>query len=184
VLLGIARLARFDSSGLALFTGSVPAFLSSLAPLVAFPLVGSVLWFLSGGGTESVAELLATLCALLTPAVLSHLFAASWQREAAWLRYAVAFNWCQWVLPIAAVLLLLVLAGLMTIGLPSQAAGTVAVIGLVLYALSLHWFLARHGLRLSRLRAAVLVIGVNLGTAIVILVPRLLALIVSGSQDL
>jgi hypothetical protein len=182
VLLGIVRLARFDPSGFDQFTDSVPAFLSSLAPLVAFPLVGSVLWLLTGGGTDSVAELLATLCALLAPAVLSHLFATAWQREAAWLRYAVAFNWCQWALPIAAVLLLLMLAGLMTIGLPSQAAGTVAVIGLVLYALSLNWFLARHGLRLSRLRAAVLVIGVNLGTAAVILVPRLLAMLVSGSQ--
>jgi hypothetical protein len=184
VLLGILRLARFDPSGLAQFTSSRPAFLSSLAPLLAFPLVGGLLWFLTGGGAEAVTELLATLCALLAPAVLSHLFAAAWQREADWLRYGVAFNWCQWAIPFAAALLLLVLAGLMTIGLPAQYAGTVAVIGLVLYALSLHWFLACHGLRLSGLRAAVLVIGVNLGTAALILVPRLLAFAVGGLQDL
>jgi hypothetical protein len=47
----------------------------------------------------------------------------------------------------------------------------------VTYGLWLHWFLARHGLGLSRLRAAVMVFGVNIVTVLIVLGPRLLALI-------
>ncbi len=50
------------------------------------------------------------------------------------------------------------------------------MLGLGGYALWLHWFLARHGLALSRFRAALLVVVVNLGTALLVLAPRLLAL--------
>jgi hypothetical protein len=42
------------------------------------------------------------------------------------------------------------------------------------YALWLHWFLARHGLALSGRRAALLVLGVNLGTALMVFGPRFL----------
>ena len=38
------------------------------------------------------------------------------------------------------------------------------LVGLVGYGLWLHWFLARHGLGLSGLRAVVMVLGVNLAT--------------------
>ena len=39
----------------------------------------------------------------------------------AWPRFAVAFNWCQWAIPVLAVVLLLVLAGvLMAARLPND----------------------------------------------------------------
>jgi hypothetical protein len=183
IVRGILRLARFNRGGFAMFDGSVSAFLSSLAPLVAFPLVGGGLWLLQGGGTDALTELFATLSVLLAPAVLSHAFARFWRREPAWLRYAVAFNWCQWAIPLAAVPLMFVLAALMAVGLTEDAAATVAVLGLLVYGLSLHWFLARHGLQLSVVRATVLVIGVNLGTTILVMTPRLLALALGGPQD-
>ena len=59
-------------------------------------------------------------------------------------------------------------------GLSEHAATGLLVLGLGGYGLWLHWFLARHGLELSRLRAALLVMGVNLGTACLVLLPRLL----------
>jgi len=59
-------------------------------------------------------------------------------------------------------------------GLPHDIAGDLFAGGVVGYALWLHWFLARHGLALSRLRAALLVAGVNLGTGMLVMLPRLL----------
>ena len=43
VLIGILRIARGRADGIACFGSSPQAFLSSLAPLLAFPLVGAVL---------------------------------------------------------------------------------------------------------------------------------------------
>lgn len=182
IVLGVLRLARFDARGLAQFGDSVPAFLSSLAPLVAFPLVGALLMGLNGQGLAAADELLATLCALLAPPVLSEALAAAWHREAAWLRYATAYNWCQWVIPMVAVLLLLVLGLLTRLGLPDRVAVLAMVFGLLAYALALHWFLARRALGLSAVKATLLVIGVTLGTVILVLGPRLLAL-AAGPQE-
>ena len=124
-----------------------------------------------------LADLLATLCALLAPPVLSFELARLWGRQNAWLRFATAFNWCQWVIPVIGTLLLVVLGTLAALGLPRTVASAALVLGLVSYGLWLHWFLARHGLGLSRVRAALLVLGVNFGTVLLVLGPRLLALI-------
>ena len=176
VLLGILRLARFDAGGLAQFGTTTQAFLASLAPLIAFPLVGAALMLLHGDGLDALAEFLATLCSLLAPPVLSHLLAAAWRREGDWLRYATAFNWCQWVIPMAAAVLLLSAGIMIWAGLPNRIAAFMALAGLILYALVLHWFIARVGLRLSKLRAVLLVLGVNLGTGALVLLPVLLTL--------
>ena len=178
MFLGVASLARFDAKGLAAIPGNRDAFLASIAPLVAFTLVGAGLMLVDNGGLPAIEELAVTLCALLTPAVLSHLFAQIWRREENWLRYATAFNWCQWAIPVVACALLLVLGLCIAAGLPNQIAGAVVVGGLILYALALHWFLARHGLRLSVLRAVLVVVGTNLGTALVVLLPRMVVVMV------
>jgi hypothetical protein len=121
-----------------------------------------------------LALLLPPLCALLAPPILSYEFARLWKREDAWLRYAVALNWCQLILPFVAIALLLVLSVLGAVGLPPEAANVLLALSLGGYELWLHWFLARHGLRLSGGRAALLVFGVNLGTALIVFGPRLL----------
>ncbi|MBV9783587.1 MAG: hypothetical protein JO264_07175 [Acidisphaera sp.] len=176
VLLGILRLARFDAGGLAQFGDTRAAFLGSLAPWIAFPLVGCTLMLLDGEGLHALADFFAILCALLVPAVLSHALAVAWDREADWLRYATAFNWTQWAVPIIAAALLLVLLALVRLGMPNGVAALLDVVGLVGYGLGLHWFVARHGLRLSVLRAGVLAVGINLGTAALLVgLPRLLA---------
>jgi hypothetical protein len=166
IVVGIMRLARGRADGLELFDATREAFLISLAPLVAFPMA---LMLLGGGGSNALSYLLATLCALLAPPVLSFELARLWGREAAWLRYATAYNWCRWVPMFASLLLLLfgILVGL--------------VLGLVGYGLWLHWFVARHGLGLSGPRAVVMVLGVNLATGALVLGPRLLALAIGGA---
>ena len=175
IVLGVMRLARGRADGFLQFGATREAFLASLAPLVAFPLVGGVLLLLGGGGLTALADLLATICALVAPPVLTYEVARLWGRQAAWLRFATAFNWCQWAIPVLGSILLLLLGMMITLGLPRSLARMLVVFGLVAYGLWLHWFLARHGLGLSRLRAAILVVGVNFVTVIIVLGPSLLA---------
>jgi hypothetical protein len=181
ILLGIVRLARGRADGFRQFGGTRDAFLASLAPLVAFPLVGGVLMLLGGGGWIALAELLATLCALIAPPVLSFEAARFWGKAAAWPRFATAFNWCQWVIPFVGGLLLMAFGLLMTLGLPGPVARTIVLLALVSYGLWLHWFLARHGLGLSWLRAALLVLGVNFATVMIVVAPRMLAIAVGSA---
>jgi hypothetical protein len=176
ILRGIVLVARGRAAGIEQFAGTSQGFLASLAPLLAFPLVGTFMLLLSGEGAPAIADLLATIAVLLAPPVLSFELARLWGRQAEWLRFATAFNWCQWLLPVLATLLLTVFGALMQAGLSERAATVLLVLCLGGYGLWLHWFLARNALALSRFRAVLLVVGVNLGTALLVLVPQLLAL--------
>lgn len=176
VVVGMARIARGRRDGLAQFGDTAQAFLASLAPLIAFPLVGGGLALIGGRAELALTDLLATLCGLLAPAVLSYELARLWRRDALWLRFATAFNWCQWLLPLLGSVLMLLLGMAGAAGLPPRTAGVLLVLALGCYGLWLHWFLARNGLQISGLRAALLVLVVNFGTVLLVLGPRLLAL--------
>ncbi|MCL2429516.1 MAG: hypothetical protein FWD12_09815 [Alphaproteobacteria bacterium] len=183
ILLGVLLLARGRAEGFELFGNTTQAFLSSLAPLIAFPLVGGTLLLLGGGGLPALSDLFATFCALLAPPVISWELARLCGREGPWLRFATAFNWCQWAIPAVASILLVVLGALMAVGLPNRIAGALLLVGLLGYGLWLHWFLVRRGLSLSALRAALFVFAVNLGTGVLVVGPRLLSLIINPEQS-
>jgi hypothetical protein len=174
VLLGIVRLACGRADGLAQFGDTRQAFIASLLPLIAFPLLGEVLVAMHGGAA-SLIDLLATICALLAPPVLSFSFARRWGREALWPRFATAFNWCQWAIPAVAVLLLLGVSLLIALGVPNEAAGHLWILGLAGYGVWLHWFLARRALDLTIGRAVLLVVAVNAGTVAMVVGPILIA---------
>lgn len=176
IVLGMVRVALGRAEGIILFGDTPQAFLTSLAPLFAFPLVGGALVAAGGHPLAGMSDLLATTCALLAPPVLSYEIARHWQRDAHWLRYATAFNWCQWLLPLLGIMLMPLLGMAGSAGLSPRAIGMLMLVGMGGYGLWLHWFLARHALQLSRLRAVLLVIGVNLGTVVLVVGPRLLAL--------
>ena len=174
VWLGIARLARFRADGIDQFGHTPQAFLNSLAPLLAFPLVSGLRTMLGGNGHEAAVNVLVSLIAVVLPAVISYYFALAWGRDALWLRYAIAFNWCEAAVMLTAVLLLL-LPGVAMKSDRAAWTGVLAVVVLLLgYWLVLHGFLARHGLRISVLRAALLVFAVNLGTGSLVKGPWLL----------
>ena len=174
VLVGLWRVARGKPDGIAYFGGDAASFLSSLAPLLAFPLVGAVAGLFTEGPGQALTDLAMTLCALLTPAVVSYELARFWQRTDAWVRFATAFNWCEWILPVLACLILVPLSVAITLGMNEDAASLILLGCLGSYGLWLHWFLARNALSLSGLRAAVLVFVVNLATVAVVMGPRLL----------
>ena len=172
---GVARVALGRADGVERFGGTVQSFLASLAPLVAFPLAGALIELIHGGFVPALSLLLVTLVAQLAPLVLSHALAARWGREPLWLRYATAYNWCYWALPVIALAFVFVLGIATTGGLPEMLAARMVVIGLGAYSLWLHWFLARHALHLTRGKAALLVVLVNAGTLALAFAPALLA---------
>jgi hypothetical protein len=175
IIVGILRIACGRADGVSCFGSSPQSFLSSLAPLIAFPLVGAVLGMFSDGPRSALTGLAMTICALLTPAVVSYELARIWKRSDSWAQFATAFNWCEWILPVLACLVMVPLSLAISAGMSEATASIILVCCLGLYGLWVHWFLARKALALSGLRAVVLVFLVNLGTAVVVLGPRLLA---------
>ncbi|MBV9656162.1 MAG: hypothetical protein JOZ42_16525 [Acetobacteraceae bacterium] len=182
VLRGVALLGTGRPAGLRQFGGSSQSFLASLAPLIAFPAVFAVLEAAQGNNEAALRRLLGSACVLLSPPVLSHAVARFWGRDAAWLRFATAFNWCQWAIPAAASLLFLAIDAWMALGLPRDPAASFILYGLMAYALWLHWFLMRHGLQLSALRAAAGTAFVNLGTGLLFVGPGLIRLWLSEAE--
>jgi len=172
--LGILRVARGRRDGIACFGSSAQGFLSSLAPLVAFPLVGALLGAFTEGPRRALTGLAMTVCALLTPAVVSYELARLWKRSDAWIRFATAFNWCEWILPILACFVMVPLSVAISMGLNENVASLVLLGCLGGYGLWLHWFLARNALAVSRFRAGIMVLLVNLGTVMVVMGPGLL----------
>ena len=175
VLVGILRIARGRADGIACFGATAQSFLASLAPLIAFPLVGAGITAFTEGPRKALSGLAMTLCALLAPAVLSFELARLWRRSENWMRFATAFNWCEWTLPALACLVMVPLSVAVGAGLDEKAASLVLVGCLGLYGLWLHWFLARKALALSSFRAALMVGLVNVGTVAAVMGPHFLA---------
>ncbi len=165
VLRGLLLLARFDAAGFRHLGGEPQDVLASLAPLLAFPLVFALLAVLEGGDAHALAGLLAAIAALLLPLVASEALARWWRREPDWGRFAVAFNWSQWTMTLAAVAVFALAGLLAAAGLPRHAVGLGAMLSVLAYQLGLHWFLGRRGLHLSAGRAVVLVVVMDLLTA-------------------
>ena len=168
---GIARLASFNASGFAAVGNTSQAFLTSLAPLIAFLVVGTALKLLSGHWRLALADGLQTLCILLGQPVLSHALARHWQREPAWLRYAAAMNWCQLAIPVVAALFTMAIFLFGGASLPPRVLVWALVGAVFAYAAALNWFLAWRGLDLSAPRAVLFVLMVTAALALVLALP-------------
>lgn len=175
LVVGVARIATGRSDGLQHFGDTSQAFLSSLAPLLALPIAGAIIGIVAGDARQAALNLAMALVAMLTPAVVSYELARLWKRGDQWLRFATAFNWCEWILPVVACLLIVPVSGAVGLGFSPDIAAMAMLLCLAAYGLWLHWFLARKALSLTVGRAAVLVLVVNLVTATAVTVPMLLA---------
>lgn len=169
-LTGVALLARGRADGMDHFLATPSAFLRSLLPLV----VVSLLMPGTGDLHDVLTGRASAICALMAQPVLSHAAARFWGREAGWLRYAVAGNWCQWLLPALFAVLLVMADMTLQAGLSSARLIRLMLLALGAYGLWLQWFLARVGLGLGGWRAVALVVWVTLGTAMLALGPELL----------
>lgn len=173
ILPGIAKLARGNAKGADEFSNTPESFAASLAPLIAFPLVGAVITALSGDWKMAMLGFLSRLCAVLVLPVLTYEFAKIFGRKGQWLRTATALNWCYWlVLP--AVLVAAILATVaIQFGLPMQRM-ELGMFGLVgLYLLWNRWFVLKSGLQINGWRAALILLVIIVLTAIFSFLPLL-----------
>ena len=173
-VLGVVRTAVGRTDGLAQFGNTVPSFLNSLAPLLAFPLAGAVIEAYRQDWVSAVSLLLLTVVAQLAPPVLSQLVAARWKIEDRWLHYATAYNWCYWAVPLAGALFTVAFALAVGAGLPSNLAAQGVLLCLGVYGFWLNWFVARQALGLGGGKAALFVVLVNAGTAVLVIGPAFL----------
>ncbi|WP_158742483.1 hypothetical protein [Acidisphaera sp. L21] len=180
VVIGILLVARGRADGLRLFGDTSQSVLSGLAPLGAFLLVG-VVAALVGHDRETLTDLLSVSIGFLGPLVLSFEVARRWNRAAQWRRFATAFCWCQWAAPLALAVVLILMAIMMTVGIQPEIAAGVGVALMFAYAVWLNWFLARHALELTPLRAVALVVIVNFLTIMLILVPQVVSQMANGA---
>ncbi len=183
VLHGVLQLALLRAEGFGRFGNSRHAFLSSLMPLLAFPVGGALFDLLTGGGIDDLSDLLGSVVALLAPPVLSEAMARRFGRQREWLRYATAFNWTRWVMLLALAAAVVLMVMLASLGLDGRTAVVTGLLALAGYAVVLDWFMASAGLRLVWWRAAELVIVVNSGAALLFIVPRVLAWLTQGAPE-
>ncbi len=182
-LLGVARLARGRPEGMAQFGDTPQAFLSSLAPLIALSLVGSALMTQRFEPVIALTLFLMALILQLGQHVVSHAIAVRWNREEDWLRYAVATNWCQLLAPVVGIVMLFGVQIVVGLGAPAMGAIKAGFVMLAVYLVWLQWLVARHGLDLSRGRAAGMVALVTTVTYAMVTVPSLLAALMENGSD-
>jgi hypothetical protein len=149
ILRGLFMLARGRVTGVLEFANSDEALFASLAPLIAFPLVGAGIKVLYGQPVEAAAWFLARLCAVLALPVMIREIARAAGQEASWLRTATALNWSFWmVLP---VLLVAAIIGavLEEAGVNGVDAEFAALGAMLAWLLWYQWFIIRAGLKLG-----------------------------------
>ena len=137
--------------------------------LVACSLLAVQIGFLGG-----LQLLVVFVVALLGPLVVGEAVAERMGRGEYWLRYAVAFNWCQWAIPGVGVLAVMGAGVLAVGGAPEWFVRQVLRVVILGYVLSLYLFLARHGLGLGWGPAVVFVVAMHLGGGLLLVVPELL----------
>jgi hypothetical protein len=175
VVRGVLLLARGKAAGIAQFGDSTDSFTASLAPLIAFPLVGTVLNIINGAPAAAIIGFLSRLCAVLAVAVITYEFARITGRLSLWLRTVTALNWSFWLF-----IPLLGFAGLtgavmVSAGLPLTTAEGILVGLIATYLLWYHWFTVRAGLNLTIVQAIALVILTNAAIALLTSAPTLIA---------
>ncbi len=155
---GLLLLARGRSDGIKEFGNTGDAVAASLAPLIAFPLVGAGWTALNGDVKFAALGFFSRLCGVLALPLITYEFARLSRRGADWLRTVAALNWSFWMLLPA--LLAAAALGAMAVaaGVPQTTAEQSALTLLILYILWYQWFIIRVGLRLGVVGAVLLVV--------------------------
>ncbi len=175
ILRGLWRLATGRKSGIEDFGSTTNAFTASIAPLIAFPIVGDALLAMDGHWQLAATGFLSRLCAVLAMPVIIHAYAQRAQREPLWLRTATALNWSFWLLPPLLLIAAFISAALVSLGTQENGA-KYAVFGIIIIAYMLWFqiFTVKTGLQLHVAPALGLVIVADLLIAALSLAPELL----------
>jgi len=169
--LGLLMLAIGRKRGFGYFGTGKEAYLNSLAPLLAFGLVSGAVTAIGGKLSGGLLMTLVLVVTFLTPAVVAHALCRFWAREASWALYANLLNWAQ-LLCMVAVSVFVTLGKLLgLLGMPGDVALALSSVGLLIYVIWFHWFLARGALRLSRLRTLALLVTILVCTDSLVYAP-------------
>jgi len=163
---GLLLLARGRAEGIKEFSNSTDALTASLAPLIAFPLVGAARGALMGAPGPALLGFLARLCAVLALPVITHAFARACGREAQWQRTVTALDWSFWLFLPLLLAAWVIAAALVKAGLSLPGAEYITLGLISAYVLWYHWFTVRAGLQVNAWQAALLVF---LNTAAIVL---------------
>lgn len=173
IVRGLLRLAKGDAGGIREFGNSTVAFSASLAPLLAFPLVGAGLFGLEGHWRLALVMLLSRVSGVLMQPVITELAARRFSSAATWLMTSTALNWSVWLIFPLILVGVVATDGLVLLGLPQAEAVGIAVALIFLYLLWFQWFILHIGLRLNRWWALALVIAMNAAITLVYILPYL-----------
>jgi hypothetical protein len=171
--LGLIFIAIGRREGFADFGNTTEAYLASLAPLVAFALVSTVLAAASGAVHMALLGFLLLICSWLSPAVISHPLCRRWGKAENWPRYANILNWGQMLMVLVFSLGSAAARAGVALGLPPNAALIGAGGAVLIYAIWFQWFVARGVVQLSRWRTVLLLLAVMAGTNLLLSVPLL-----------
>jgi hypothetical protein len=162
ILRGLWLLARGRRAGVKEFANSPDGFAASLAPLIAFPLVGAALAVMQGAWQDGVIDLLSRLCAVLAVPVITHEFARRTGREAWWLRTITALDWSFWIVVPLVVIAAFAGAALVAAGMALHQAAALVMGACAGYVLWLHFIVVRAGLGVKNSQAVLLVALIGL----------------------
>ncbi|MHB1303141.1 MAG: hypothetical protein ACYCZB_06665 [Acidiphilium sp.] len=168
---GLFRLAIGDSRGIKEFGNTTAAFSASIAPLLAFPLVGSALFAIEGHWMLAAIMLLSRISGVLLQPVIVEFSARLTGNGTTWLTTSTALNWSVWLIFPLIVAGVLLSNGLAAAGL-SPILTLRATVGLIgLYLLWVQWFILRTGMRLGIWQALAILILMTLAIATVYVLP-------------
>ncbi|MBF0251849.1 MAG: hypothetical protein HQL35_14605 [Alphaproteobacteria bacterium] len=170
-LAGALRIARFDARGMLFFNASVAGFWRSfwVAALIApfHFLYVALVWRMMEEGTSLARyvslEVIVYVCGWVAFPLAMVTVSQLLERTERFLLFATAYNWTQLVLAAIGVPVQIAVVT----GLLSGAAMSIALAGVIVYALVLTWFLARRLLGVGDFAAA-LVVVVELAVSYVI----------------
>lgn len=153
IVRGLFLLARGKAEGIKEFGASMDNFTASLAPLIAFPLVGAAILAMEGDWKFALVSFFSRMCAVLLLPLMVYEFARRLGREALWLRAASALNWSFWmILPVLFIAAFLG-ALLVQFGVAMQEAEYFVLGFAGGYLLWYRWVIVKAGLALSSAQA-------------------------------
>ncbi|MDE8342700.1 MAG: hypothetical protein POG24_02645 [Acidocella sp.] len=182
VLRGLFLLARGRAAGMADFANTSNSLTASMAPLIAFPLVGALLLLMKGDVTDALISFTAQLCVALAPSLITYEFARGWGREDVWLRTASALNWSFWIVLPLLMLAAMLGAMLVTLGVQNNIAEAIMITVMGAYIMWLHWFIVRTGLSIGVWQAILLVVITNIVIGLLALGPDLIDMAMGGKM--
>lgn len=171
ILRGMFHLAIGDASGLREFGNTTAAFSASIAPLLAFPLVGSMLFGIQGHWLLATSMLLSRICGVLAQPVIVQATARRTRNEATWLVTSTTLNWSIWLIFPLILIGMIVSTGFTSLGASGALAITLTVVIIVFYMLWLQWFILRAGLKIRSWVALLVLLILNVTIASLYAIP-------------